>query len=276
MSVSFSHNVLIDRMYLDMACRGRVNMVYLGFDSGISDVHGVVLRGWPLKDFVAPGSISSQVVLKTLHDAWLGGDVAFYRLSPAEFTQYSNARTKVIEAIATDERSGIISHPPPLDATPETAVGDQSVGSPPSNSAGHPSSSKSTNSSALASLSHSTFFNASAVIGADGIPLMIHGKAPRKKRSDAGKPKKDKAPIERTTRVSKARKDSRKDKGKGKGRGKHRQVSSDSDEPTEADELSDGGIEADGAGGSGQPSRCSTRKRKFTSAAMVPSDEDDE
>lgn len=244
-------------------------MVYVGFDTAISDVHGVVLRGWPLKDFVAPGSISSRVILNTLHEAWVSGTTAFYRLSAVEFAQYSAARTKVMEAMATDDANSVESHPPNSESPSANDA------SPP------PESSPSTvnNLSALARLPLTTFINATTVKGIDGTPIIVPGKVPQKKRSDAGKPKKNTAAAkERTSKASSQREDKRtRSKGKGKRtRRQRRESDEDSDEETDPENDPDTDDNDEPTAKRSRTSKPATsrslRPRKVMSAATVQSD----
>ena len=66
-------------------------MFYRNFEDHITHKYGLILEGWPIKVFDAPGHINSRPDLTTLLNAFTEGTARFRRLSDTEFAQWEKA-----------------------------------------------------------------------------------------------------------------------------------------------------------------------------------------
>lgn len=76
-------------------------MPYANFEDRITERLGIVIQGWPLSEFQAPGKFNSRVELETLYNAWLNGTTSFRRMSKAEHKTWHKERLKGKAAVAT-------------------------------------------------------------------------------------------------------------------------------------------------------------------------------
>ncbi|KAE9389241.1 hypothetical protein BT96DRAFT_755967, partial [Gymnopus androsaceus JB14] len=65
-----------------------VRMNYTNFPDRITKRYGIIVRNWPLEEFVNPGSIGTKAALDTLWNAWNSNTAHFYRMSNQEFQQW--------------------------------------------------------------------------------------------------------------------------------------------------------------------------------------------
>ncbi|GJE90958.1 hypothetical protein PsYK624_071050 [Phanerochaete sordida] len=70
----------------------RIN--YVGFETSISERHGIVCENWPLPNFCAPGGLNSLTELEILYHAWSTGVTVFRKMSPEEHQQFKDARVQ--------------------------------------------------------------------------------------------------------------------------------------------------------------------------------------
>ena len=97
-------------------------MYYSRFEATITDRYGVVVQGWPLKVFTAPGNIGSKIELTVLINAWKNDTARFRRLSHDELDAWRKTRfdelqaTVPITATATDNPVDPAVSPAPTDA----------------------------------------------------------------------------------------------------------------------------------------------------------------
>jgi len=89
--------------------KGDVNrMNYKTFDESITRKHGIVIEGWPLREFKNPSAIGSQVELKVLLNAWQSGVARFRKMPVGEHMAW-------VENRAAPEPSALtIHHSPPV------------------------------------------------------------------------------------------------------------------------------------------------------------------
>ncbi|KAF7794227.1 hypothetical protein EIP86_005359 [Pleurotus ostreatoroseus] len=163
-------------------------MAYKDFEERITDRYGIVVEGWPLRTFSAPGSIGSRPELTALIDAWESGTAKFRRLTPEELDAWKTARFAALKAKAAAAAAAAA----PTSASPAEL---SPVGAP------APSSSSTEGSSAPTLLSFSTASSSDATTAAGlvdppepapittvftvGTNVLVQ-KKPRKQRSDKG------------------------------------------------------------------------------------------
>ncbi len=75
-------------------------MMYVNFESHITEKFGIIVENWPLEKFIAPGAIGSRIELQTLYNAWSTGATSFRRLSPAELKEWHSQKFQVQVAAA--------------------------------------------------------------------------------------------------------------------------------------------------------------------------------
>ena len=63
-------------------------MYYTNFDDHVTAKYGVVIEGWPLKTFAAPGTFSSIPTLTVLYNSWANGHTSFRSVSDAEWDRW--------------------------------------------------------------------------------------------------------------------------------------------------------------------------------------------
>lgn len=74
-------------------------MFYKDFRAHVTRKYGVILEGWPLKAFVAPGLINSRPDLLVLYGAWKSGKARFRVLSPEELAAWEDSGKPVVSGI---------------------------------------------------------------------------------------------------------------------------------------------------------------------------------
>ena len=60
-------------------------MEYDNFDELITNVHGVVVKNWPLGKFCNQSRLGSRTEMQVLHDAWASNTARFEKLSGTEW-----------------------------------------------------------------------------------------------------------------------------------------------------------------------------------------------
>ncbi|PPQ83411.1 hypothetical protein CVT24_005462 [Panaeolus cyanescens] len=63
-------------------------MIYTNFDSRITLQHGILLKGWPLKNFCSPSDVTNRADLLLLKHAWLSGTAKFEKMSKEAYKAY--------------------------------------------------------------------------------------------------------------------------------------------------------------------------------------------
>ncbi|KDR81013.1 hypothetical protein GALMADRAFT_241632 [Galerina marginata CBS 339.88] len=89
-------------------------MVYVNFDTAITERFHVVLEGWPLEKFCAPSSIASRNELSVLLASLESGSTRFRKLTAEEFQQWSNQRFDASLGITAEQCAS-----PPADSASE-------------------------------------------------------------------------------------------------------------------------------------------------------------
>ncbi|KAI0674937.1 hypothetical protein C8Q78DRAFT_965938, partial [Trametes maxima] len=76
---------LIDKCLQEASRRGPIpHMKYVNFDD-LTNAYGIVVEGWPLNKFKAPGNFSSRTELEILLGAWKSGQARFRCLADDEW-----------------------------------------------------------------------------------------------------------------------------------------------------------------------------------------------
>ncbi|KAJ3925962.1 MAG: hypothetical protein NXY57DRAFT_906391 [Lentinula lateritia] len=183
-------------------CAGKYEvkkMFYTNFDEHFTETYGIVVKNWPLKDFKNPSSITSKAEVSVLWNAWETGTAHFHMMTRTEHAAWKEEREKALaEAYGRvqevrerreserDTQQGLDSggkdNMPPEGPprTPDMCNSNlpphESMPDPPQpNSAGP------------------TFVHAVIVTDVNGTAVSTKSRV-RKKRSDAGQPRKKKRP----------------------------------------------------------------------------------
>ncbi|KAE9406009.1 hypothetical protein BT96DRAFT_987981 [Gymnopus androsaceus JB14] len=165
-------------------------MFYTNFEDHITRPYGIVIKNWPLKKFKNPSSIHSQADLSVLWNTFETGATHFYKMNKGEYQEWEtkevDARRKAEEALQAlrdmraEERSPLEPNDaaerplPQRNQSPTAPVLPTSINVAPS----EPST--------------PNFFTATVVTNAAG-EAVVSTSRPRKRRSDAGIPRKKKA-----------------------------------------------------------------------------------
>ncbi|KAJ3864419.1 hypothetical protein EV359DRAFT_41114 [Lentinula novae-zelandiae] len=170
-------------------------MFYTNFEDHVTRPFGIIIKNWPLKEFKNPSSISTRADVSILWNAWETGTAHFYMMTREEHQAWEQKQDEALveargrlqgvrekhaaEQTVQEERSGEEEDTP--------AGGGGGEGGPPHAGEGNPPPTPTT-----------TFVHATVVTDASGVAVHSHSRT-RKKRSDAGKPRK-----KRKTNVSRS------------------------------------------------------------------------
>lgn len=160
-------------------------MCYAGFTERITKRYGIVVKNWPLERFENPSSISTGAAVETLLNSWISGTTYFYRMSTQEFKNWLDA----FNANALEGSTVAVTN----------AVGD---GQGSSNAAATipevlPTPSPTPVAAAApapVSTGTSQFVPMAMVTDTNGVAIAVRSNT-RKKRSDAGKPRKKRGAV---------------------------------------------------------------------------------
>ena len=160
-------------------------MYYQNFDDNITAKFGVILQGWPLKEFKNPSGIKSRAELQVLKNSLESGATYFKRLTPSELAEWEETRFQA----RTEETPT----PQPTPDIPNRSASDPNPDSPSDPSPSAPCGSEGPlrdndqepSTRTLADRTNDKFVNL-GVTAIDGTAVMIYKKA-RKQRSDKGK-----------------------------------------------------------------------------------------
>ena len=86
------------------ACGIVPKMHYADFDQKITAKYGIVVEGWPLKSFEAPGNLRSLNKLHVLSRAWENGSARFRKMDKEELDEWQEARFQ--DALGGDTMMG--------------------------------------------------------------------------------------------------------------------------------------------------------------------------
>ncbi|KAE9403527.1 hypothetical protein BT96DRAFT_990188 [Gymnopus androsaceus JB14] len=164
-------------------------MTYLGFEEQITKRFGVVVKNWPLNEFKNPSHVSTKSELELLWHAWESGVAHFYRMTTQEYSDWLVIASgpAVIQSIDNGQEGGDGSSNSKA-ATGGQTVPEEGLSSTSGGGIQVPSRVSPSPTSGLAPPSNFVAMN--MVTDASGDAVAVRKRAPRKKRSDAGKPRK--------------------------------------------------------------------------------------
>lgn len=163
-------------------------MFYVNFEGHITRPYGIILKNWPLKEFKNPSSIHARADLSILWNAFETGTTHFYKMKDAEYREWEakEAESRALRGRRAEEQmpSELIDaaiplpqHPPPTTTLP-TAPTFPAAPIPPTPISANPPDPNTSN-----------FVTSTVVTNVNGEAVFMGGR-PRKKRSDAGVPRK--------------------------------------------------------------------------------------
>jgi hypothetical protein len=180
-------------------------MYYQNFDENITAKLGIIIENWPLSKFCSPSDIGSCNELKILFQAWQSGATCFRQLSDDEWEEWEEQRfqgkLRMIGEDSSDNLDGDGSLMPSTAPVPAAADSEsssctstmlQSEESP--TTAAVPATSNTSKRGRKRKGDNPFAEVANTVTSTDRTPLTITKKA-RKKRSDAGVPRKSKGAV---------------------------------------------------------------------------------
>ncbi|KAJ3871364.1 hypothetical protein F5051DRAFT_446296 [Lentinula edodes] len=176
-------------------CAGKYEvkkMFYTNFEEHVTRPFGIVVKNWPLKEFKNPSSISTRADVSILWNAWETGTAHFYMMTHEEHQAWEQKQDKALveaqgrlqgvrEKHAAEQITQEEDHSREEEDVPAGDRGEEGsppAANPPHAGEGNPSSTPTT-----------TFVHATVVTDASGVAVHSHSRT-RKKRSDAGKPRK--------------------------------------------------------------------------------------
>jgi hypothetical protein len=166
-------------------------MAYVSFDEQITKRHGIVVKNWPLTEFKNPSSVGTKTELEILWNAWNSDATHFYRMTKSEYDDWITAYEAASELTGGGESVSGSAVNGGVGIT-EGGQAFQAVGldSPSSTS----QSTAASNATTATATAHANFVALNMVTDANGVAVAVK-RATRKKRSDAGKPRKQKAQV---------------------------------------------------------------------------------
>jgi hypothetical protein len=160
-------------------------MYYQNFDDNITAKFGVVVENWPLKKFCNPSEVGSRYELKTLFHAWQSGATRFRQLSDVELEEWEEQRFQ--SKLHTTEQNG------DKDVDENSEPAPNTTPQSPADVTTAVATTSSTTKRGKKRKGNDPFSEvANTVMSTDGTPVPVTKKA-RKRRSDAGVPRKAKA-----------------------------------------------------------------------------------
>ncbi|KAE9404796.1 hypothetical protein BT96DRAFT_935467 [Gymnopus androsaceus JB14] len=166
-------------------------MTYLGFEEQITKRFGVIVKNWPLQEFKNPSCVSTKSELELLWHAWDSGAAHFYRMTTQEYSDWlAIASGPVVIQSGEDGQEGGDGSSNGEAATGGQAVPDEGLSSMSGSGIQVPSGVSPSPTSGLAPPSNFVAMN--MVTDASGDAVAVQKRGPRKKRSDAGRPRKRK------------------------------------------------------------------------------------
>ncbi|KAH9858615.1 hypothetical protein C2E23DRAFT_712761, partial [Lenzites betulinus] len=84
---------LISRKLGEATHQAAKKMFYTGFSDRITSAFGVIIEGWPLREFQPPSSFRTRIELTTLLQAWENKTAQFRKLSVQEWRQWEAQKT---------------------------------------------------------------------------------------------------------------------------------------------------------------------------------------
>ncbi|KAH9846930.1 hypothetical protein C2E23DRAFT_863660 [Lenzites betulinus] len=126
---------LISRKLGEATHQAAKKMFYTGFSDRITSAFGVIIEGWPLREFQPPSSFRTRIELTTLLQAWENKTAQFRKLSVQEWRQWEAQKTdsqlppgtSVIHAVWF--APGVIQTVTPDTSTPSAASSSTVAGS---------------------------------------------------------------------------------------------------------------------------------------------------
>ncbi|KAJ3816808.1 hypothetical protein F5880DRAFT_1618908 [Lentinula raphanica] len=154
-------------------------MYYVNFEQHITRHYRISVKNWPLKEFKSPGSINTHADLTVLLNAWTSGTTYFHKMTTQEYEDWAASGCGSIDAHEVEEVAGVAE---------DGAIAESSVSPPTPSAASTPSTEQSSQPEASTSSSNAFVFTHMVTNGnGEAVSTM---KRARKKRSDAGKPRK--------------------------------------------------------------------------------------
>ncbi|KAF8825726.1 hypothetical protein HHX47_DHR6000278 [Lentinula edodes] len=170
-------------------CAGKYEvkkMFYTNFEEHVMQPFGIVIKNWPLKEFKNPSSISTRADVSILWNAWETGTAHFYMMTREEHQAWEQKQDEALVE-ARGRLQGVrekhaaeqtVQEEHSREAEDAPAGGGGGEGGPPHAGEGNPPPTPTT-----------TFVHATVITDASGVAVHSHSRT-RKKRSDAGKPRK--------------------------------------------------------------------------------------
>ncbi|KAJ3804748.1 hypothetical protein F5876DRAFT_52955 [Lentinula aff. lateritia] len=173
-------------------------MYYKNFEHHITEQHGIIVKNWPLTKFCSPSEIHTSTEIRILINSWTSGTTFFYKMSLLEWEEWSSTHAGAVQRMQEvrdqprDESPPTAPQPPGDDErnTPPTdSPLNPPIDRPPAHPLPSPARTPPLTASTEPSSSGGSFVNSFAVTGVNGMAIQTAGRT-RKKRSDAGKPRK--------------------------------------------------------------------------------------
>ncbi|KAJ3715188.1 hypothetical protein C8R42DRAFT_726119 [Lentinula raphanica] len=157
-------------------------MYYVNFEQHITRHYKISVKNWPLKEFKSPGSINTHADLTVLLNAWTSGTTYFYKMTNQEYEDWAASGGGSVDVHEVAQVAGVV----------ESGDLAENSASPsmPTPSAASPSPSTEQSSQLKASTSSSNAFVFTQMVTNSNGEAVSTTKRARKKRSDAGKPRK--------------------------------------------------------------------------------------
>lgn len=173
-------------------------MIYAGFIDTFTRRYGVIVKNWPLSEFKNPSSVGTKTELELLLSAWNTGAAYFYRMPPSEHREwlatYEASLQSPAQGGSESDGDGGVGLGSMVETT-ERGRASQAKGVGSTSGSCMPAGNTST--AAATSTGHSNFVAMNVVTGANGVAVAMKATTrTRKKRSDAGKPRKKKAQVD--------------------------------------------------------------------------------
>jgi hypothetical protein len=172
-------------------------MYYQNFDENVTAKYGVIIKGWPLAKFCSPSDVGSRNKLKILLQAWQSSMTHFELLSNDELEEWEKKRIQGKLHVVDEPEDGndMASGPTQSMAPVPAAANSESASTAHSEEArtttAVPAKSKPSQRGRKRKANDPFSEVANTVTSTDGTQLSVTKKA-RKKRSDAGVPRKGK------------------------------------------------------------------------------------
>ncbi|KAJ3969834.1 hypothetical protein EV361DRAFT_951116 [Lentinula raphanica] len=160
-------------------------MYYVNFEQHITRHYKISVKNWPLKEFKSPGSINTHADLTILLNAWTSGTAHFHKMTSQEYEEWEASGCGGVDVHEATQAAGAV----------ESGASTENSASPSTPTPSTPSPSMEQNSQPEASASSSNAFVFTHMVTNGDGEAVSTTKRTRKKRSDAGKPRKKRTRV---------------------------------------------------------------------------------